>query len=329
MGRYPTKPKVFFVLGCALILLLKQTGYAQESAVATTYPNRPITYIVPLPPGGGTDPASRMLSREAEKILGQPIVHLYKPGAALTIGTTALSVAKPDGYTIGYLAGPAMFITPFLEKVPYDAIRDFRMIIQWGGTNFGIVVRADSPFKSFGDLINYARSNSQKLTYGTSGTNSLQHITVRRIAKTERVEMTHIPFKGTSESQAALLGGHIDFLAGDFNYSLIEAGQLRLLLLLKEERSAEYPQTPILKDLGYDYPYPMHLAIGGPKAMPDAVVEKLEGAYSKAMKQPAFIKAMQDLHYPIVYRSSKDMNEYVARNYETFKRLIKEGDLVK
>lgn len=319
--------KMLLFLYVLFALSIAQAGYTQDEVAK--FPDRTITLIFPTPPGNPGELAARLISKEAEKFLGKPIVILNKPGAALTIGTAAIAAAKPDGYTIGYVGGPPLFITPFLEKVPYDAIRDFKMIIQYGGTNFGVIVKSDSSFKSFKDMIEFARQNPRKLTYATAGTNSLQHITMERIARKENVQITHIPFKGTAESQAALLGGHIQFAAGDFNYSLIEAGQTRLLLLLRDEPSAEYPQTPILKDLGYDYLYPMYLALGGPKGIPDGIVERLHDAFAKAMKQPAFISGMKELRQPIVYRNTKDLNEYVAQNYEVFSKLIKGGELSK
>ncbi len=201
--------------------------------------------------------------------------------------------------------------------------------MQYGGYNFGVVVKADSPLKSFKDLIAYARLNPKKVTYGTSGTNSLQNLTMEMIARKEGVQFTHIPFKGTSESQVALLGGHITAAVGDFNYSLVESGEIRLLLLLKEEPSAEYPQAPILKDLGYNYPYPLLFNVFGPKGMPEGIITKIEDAYTKAMKQPAFINGMRELRLPIVYRNRKELEDYIVYNYTFFEKLLKEQGLLK
>jgi tripartite-type tricarboxylate transporter receptor subunit TctC len=311
-----------------LSILFAEFGYCQDVEVAK-FPSRPITHIVPVPPGGGTDLAVRLIAKEAEKYLGQPIVVVNKPGAALTIGTAAIASAKPDGYTIGFTGGPPLFLTPLLEKVPYHPLKDITAIIQYGGFNFGVYVKADSPFKGFKDLITFARQNPKKLTYGTVGTNSMGNITMEDIAKKEKVEITHIPFKGTPEAQTALLGGHIIVGAGDFNFSLVDAGEIRLLMLLKEERSSEYPEIPILKDLGYDNPYPMIISIVGPKGIPEGIVKKLEDGFAKAMKEPAFIKGMKDLRLPIAYRNSKELNEYIVRNYHFFTNLFKEKGLIK
>ena len=315
------------VLSMAFILPLTQAGVAQEDV--SKYPSKPITYICPVPPGTGTDLSIRLIAKELEKILGQSVVVVNKPGAALTVGTAAVAAAKPDGYTIGFSGGPPLFFTPLLEKVPYHPIKDLRMVAQYGGFNFGVIVKGDSPFKSFKDLMDYARQNPKKLTYGTTGTNSMPHITMERIAKQENVQITHIPFKGTPESQGALLGGHILAAAGDFGVNLVDSGETRVVMMLKEEKSPEYPNVPILKDLGYNLPYPMMIAVITAKAVPDAIVKKLDDAFVKAMKEPAFISGMKELRLPVMYRSGKELDVYVAQNYEYYTKLFKELGLIK
>ena len=308
-------------------LFFPAAGHTQEDV--SKFPSRPITFIVPLPPGGPTDLACRLIIKEAEKYLKQPIVVLNKPGAALTIGMAAIASSKPDGYTIGYSGGPPIFLVPLMEKVPFEPLKDFRVVMQFGGFNFGIYVKEDSPFKTFKDLMAYARQNPKKATYGTSGTNSPANLTTELVARKEKVQITHIPFKGTPEVQTALLGGHVLFGAGDFNYSLVEAKQIRLLMLLKDERSAEYPDVPILMDLGYEFPFPIILAIFCPRATPDAIVAKLDDAFAKAMKEPAFVAGMKELRLPVLYRSGKDLDNYIPKNYAFYQKLLKDLGAIK
>lgn len=175
----------------------------------------------------------------------------------------------------------------------------------------------------------FARKNPKKVTYGTIGANSMPFILMDQIARKEGVELAHMPFKGTNETEAAILGGHVVFAAGEFSYQLLEAGQERLLLLFREEHSTEYPQTPILKDLGYDFPFPTFFAIAAPKGIPDGIANKLEDAFAKAMKEPDFITGMKQLHVPIAYRNSKDLAAYVTFNYNYFARHLKEMGLIK
>jgi tripartite-type tricarboxylate transporter receptor subunit TctC len=322
------KSKKSFYFCLILTLLIAGLGYAQEVEIAK-FPNRPITFIVPLPAGSGGDVASRLIAKEAEKFLGQPIIIVNKPGASYTIGAAAIAASKPDGYTIGYTTPASLFITPFLEKLPYHPLKDLHRIMQFGEMTFGMVVRSDSPFKSFENLVIYARQNPKKLTYGTGGVNSFANLAIERIARKEGVQLTHIPFRGSAEVQQALLGGHLQFTAGDFNVALLEAGQTRLLLLLTESRRVEYPQIPILKDIGYDIPYPAMASVSGPKGLPDGIIKKLEEALTKAMNEPAFIKGMKELHLTVVYCGSKELEDYVAHTYEAFEKLMKEFKLTK
>jgi tripartite-type tricarboxylate transporter receptor subunit TctC len=329
MSRIATHAKISVFLCLVLTLSLAVSGYAQESKIGK-YPDRPITFIHPLPAGGGADILTRILCKDAEKYLGQPIVIVNKPGGSLTVGAAALATSKPDGYTIGFTGATALLIAPFIEKLPYDPIKDFQQIMQWGAPNFGVTVKADSPFKSFKDIVAYARQNPKKLTYGTTGQVGLHYLIMEQIARKEKVQFTQIPFKGGSEVEAALLGGHIQFGASEFSTSQIEAGNTRLLLLLREEHAAEYPKTSVLKDLGYtDIAAPMIQGIAGPKGLPEAITKKLEEAFTKAMKEPTFIKGMKDVGYSVLYRNSKESSEYIAKNYEFFGKFLKELGLAK
>jgi tripartite-type tricarboxylate transporter receptor subunit TctC len=322
------RAKGLIFLVAAFVLLFAQAGVAQEDV--SKYPSKPITFISPVPPGQGTDLSIRLLAKELEQILGKPVVVENKPGAALTIGAAAVAAAKPDGYTIGFTGGPPLFFTPLLEKVPYDPIKDLRMVAQYGAMNVAVAVKKDSPFKTFKDLIDFARQNPKKLTYGTTGANSITNITMERVAKQENVQFTHIPFKGTPETQTALLGGHIMVACGDFGgSSLVDSGDVRFLMLLKDEKSAEYPNVPILKDLGYNIPYTMITSVITAKAVPDAIVKKLDDAIVKAMKEPTFLKGMKDLNLPVVYRSGKELDVSIAQNYEYYKKVFTEMGLIK
>lgn len=324
-----SKPMTAFILFVGFTLLTVNSGYSQETK-ASEFPNRPINCIVPWPPGTSADLAFRALGKEAEKYLGQPVVIMNKTGGGGTIGVAAIATAKPDGYTIGHCPGAgAIFILPFLEKIPYHPVKDFKFIMQFVDLNPGVIVKANSPFKGFKDLIAYARQNPKKLTYGTNAPNSIANLIVEQIARKEGVQFTHIPFKGATEYQTAILGGHLSFCAGDFQYPLVESGETRILLFFGEKRSDEYPDVPVLKDLEYHVPCPMFLAIFGPKGIPEDIAKKLEEAFTKTMREPAFLKSMKDFHFTILYRNGQQLGDYVANNYDTFEKLLKEMGLTK
>jgi tripartite-type tricarboxylate transporter receptor subunit TctC len=319
------KQKASVLIGLAVSLLFASGAFSQE-----TYPNRPVTCVVAFSPGGATDLAFRLLTKEAERYLGQPIVILNKPGAGGTIGVSAVATAKPDGYTFGTApSGGFLAIMPYIEKIPYHPIKDLKYIMQFASLNFGVMVNTSSPFKSFKEMMAFARQNPKKLTYGTNAPNSISNLIMEQIAKKEGVQLTHIPFKGSAEYQTALIGGHVGCIVGEFNYSLLEAGQIRILLSLAEKKSEDYPQIPITKDLGYDIPCPVYNGIAGPKDMPDEIVKKVDEAFSRGMKEQAFIKGMKDLHVTILYRNSKELTEYATYNYELFGKILKEMGIAK
>ncbi|MEO0248500.1 MAG: tripartite tricarboxylate transporter substrate binding protein, partial [candidate division WOR-3 bacterium] len=249
------------------------------------YPTRPVTFIIPLPPGGNSELATRLMIRMAEKHLGQPIVPVNKPGGGLTIGIAEIARAKPDGYTIGFTAFGPMTVTPFLQKVPYDPVNDFRQIMQYGSFNLGLTVHADSPFKSLSDIVAYARRSQKKLTFGAVAT-GLNPTIMKKIAEKEGIEFAAMPFGSTGPAEVALLGKHVDMVVGDFSPAFIEAGQTRLIVLFRDERAEEYPQVPTLKELGYNIPCRVFMGVQGPKGMPEIAVRKLEDAFTRGMKEP-------------------------------------------
>jgi tripartite-type tricarboxylate transporter receptor subunit TctC len=312
------------------LLLTTLTVPAAFGQVDAKYPTRPVTIIVPMSSGTTADLGIRLLGRQTEKYLGQPIIVVNKAGAGGTIGFAAVATVKPDGYNVGLYTGAApAFIMPFLEKLPYDTLKDFKFVMQYLNINFGVVVKGDSPFKNFKDLIAYARQNPKKLTYGTNAPNSMANLIIEQIARQEGILMTHVPFKSSTEYQAALLGNHIQFAAGDFNFPQVEAGETRLLLSFMEKRSEDFPQIPISKDLGYDVPCPVLNGIFAPKDLPNDIAKKLEEAFSKGMKEPAFIKGIRDLRLSVYYRSGQELEDYTIRTYEKFGKMLKEMGLVK
>jgi len=306
----------------AVVSLFSNLAAAQEDVAK--FPSRPISFISPFPAGTSSDLACRLIVKEAERILGKPVVIMNRPGGSTTIGAAAVAAAKPDGYTIGYIAPSSLFVAPFLQKLPYHPLKDLQQIIQFGETIFGASVKSDTTFKDFKEVIAFARQNPQKVTYGSNGTNSILNLTFEKVAKDSGVQFFHIPYKGGVETTAALLGGQIEISTGDVSASLVRSGQLKPILLFTEKHLSEYPGVLILRDIGYEIPFPAIIAIMAPKGLPDGIAKSLEDAFAKAMKEPAFIEGMKKLNFPILYRSGRELTDYVVRNYEIYEKLVKE-----
>jgi tripartite-type tricarboxylate transporter receptor subunit TctC len=281
---------------CGRLVALIMTGLlavAPATALAQAYPAKPVTMVVPWPAGGSTDIVMRAISEAAAKHLGQPIVIDNKPGASGTLGPAVVAAtAKPDGYTLAQIPITVMRL-PLMQKVTWDARKDFTYVVHLTGYTFGITAKADGPFKTWQDVVAFAKENPGKVTYATPGTGTSLHIGMEQIAARAGIQMTHVPFKGGAETNAAVLGGHTSLQADSTGWKpLVEGGQLRLLAIWTGERSKVWPDTPTLKELGYPFVFDSPFGIAGPKGMDPEVVKKLHDAFKTALEEPAVIGMM-------------------------------------
>jgi tripartite-type tricarboxylate transporter receptor subunit TctC len=269
------------------------TAVVPAAALAQAYPVKPVTMVVPWPAGGSTDIVMRAISEAAGKHLGQPIVIDNKPGASGTLGPAVMAAtAKPDGYTLAQIPITVMRL-PLMQKVSWDARKDFTYIVHLTGYTFGITAKADGPFKTWQDVVAYAKDNPGKVTYASPGTGTSLHIGMEQIAAKAGIQLTHVPFKGGAETNAAVLGGHTNLQADSTGWKpLVEAGQLKLLAIWTAERSKNWPDTPTLQELGYPFVFDSPFGIAGPKGLDGEVVKKLHDAFKQALEEPALIATM-------------------------------------
>ncbi len=182
--------------------------FAPAAVHAQAYPEKPVTMVVPWPAGGSTDIVMRTVSEAAAKHLGQPIVVDNKPGASGTLGPAVVAAnSKPDGYTLAQMPITVMRL-PLMQKTAWDALKDFTYIVHLTGYTFGITTKADGQFKTWADVVAYAKANPGKVTYATPGAGTSLHIGMEQIAAHAGIQLTHVPFKGGAETNAAVLGGH-------------------------------------------------------------------------------------------------------------------------
>jgi len=193
------------ILVGVILLAITTSAWSAEG----DFPTKPIRMWVGFAAGGSTDVLCRVVSNVAEKILRQPIVVKNKPGAGGALCLGLLASAPPDGYTLATTSDTPFTRSPHLVSVKYDSMKDFAPIVRLGLQRQGIVVKSDSPFKRFQDLIEYARKNPGLLTYGSPGAGTTPHLGMEKIALHEKVKFQHIPFQGDTPTMTAILGGHI------------------------------------------------------------------------------------------------------------------------
>ena len=291
------------------LALLAILGMAATAGQADEYPSRPITFIVPWQAGGPIDASMRAVALGASKRLGQPIVIDNKPGAAGTLGPASMvATAKPDGYTIAQVGLP-VFRIPLIQKTTYDPDKDFTYIARLMGITFGIVTTAQSPFKSWNDVVAYAKKNPGKLSYASPGQNSTPHLAMEQLTTLAGIDLLHVPFKSTPESTVALLGGQTQLQVDGSGFRpIVDSGKARLLALWTSKRSPRWPDVPTVSELGYPLVVESPIGIAGPKGMDPKVAAKLHDAFRAALDDPEVQRVMDDM---LMVRAYLPANEWV------------------
>jgi len=283
---------------------------AAQHAWAQAFPTKPVTLVCPWPPGGSTDTHLRQFAQIAARHLGQNVVIENKPGASGMLGPVAVSRMAPDGYNLSQLPVSA-FRVPHIQKVDWDPMRDFTYIIGITGYTFGVVVKSDSQFKTFKDLIEYARANPGKMSFGSTGTGTSPHLLMEEVGMKTGVQFLHVPFKGNADSTQALLGGHVMAQSDATGWGRhVDAGAFRLLVTFGEKRTKW--NAPTAKELGIDIVSYSPYGIVGPKGMDPKVVKILHDAFRKTLDDPEHMKVLALLDQVYWYKSSEDYRQWAA-----------------
>jgi tripartite-type tricarboxylate transporter receptor subunit TctC len=308
-------------------LLAAALALLAGGAAAQGFPSRTITLICPWPAGGPTDLHLRKVAELGAKHLGQPVIVENRPGGSGMNGPANMAkTAKPDGYTISQLAITA-YRMPHMQKVDWDPLTDFSYIIGISGYTFGIVVKADSPIKSFQDLIAQAKANPGTVSYGTPGTGTSLHLAMEEIAAKAGVKFLHVPFKGQADSAAALMGGHIMVQVDSTGWARqVDAGTFRLLATLGERRTRW--NAPTVKELGVDTVSDSPYGLVGPKGMPPEIVKRLHDAFKAAIDEPEHKKTLQQLDQLYWYKSSEDYAQWAAQTFKAERATVERVGLL-
>ena len=289
---------------------------------AQAFPSRPIKLICPWPAGGSTDIVMRAFAESAGKALGGQMIVENRPGAGGTLGAVELVNAKPDGYTLSQLP-LGIFRLPHMQKVQFDPLKDLTYVACLTGYTFGMVVRADSPLKTMQDLVEYAKANPGKLTYGSTGAGTTPHLVVEQFARRANIKLQHIPFKGNADGMQAVLGGHVMAHSDATGWGPhVDAGRCRLLATYGSKRTKRWPDVPTLLELGYQTVSDSPFGIGAPAGMDPALTQRLQDAFAKSLQDPAVIAVLDKYDQPIIYLDSAAYTKFARETFEAERETI-------
>lgn len=267
---------------------------------AAGYPERDITLIVPWAAGGGTDALGRTLTKNAKQYIGVSVTVVNRPGGTGVAGMKAVATAKPDGYTLGLITFHlSSYRLSGLSELSY---RDFEPVMLLNRSPTGFLVKADSPFKTMKDLVDYSKANPQVVTVATSGAGAVPHLSTALLAKQLGLKVTFVPFDGGAPARTAVLGGHVTMLVVNSEEALqfYKSKQLRFLALNSDERHSSFPDVPTIAEAGY--PLQTLLldwrGIAAPKGTPKEILDVLTVGFRKMAQDPEYIRLMDEMALP-------------------------------
>jgi tripartite-type tricarboxylate transporter receptor subunit TctC len=306
-------------------------GLAATGAFAQSWPTKPVTLLVPFPPGGSTDMIARSVQPKLQETFKQTFVVDNKPGAGGAIGAVQAKNAKPDGYTIFVSSlGPFVIGPHLLKNSGYDPLKDFDYVTVAVQAPNVLTVRGDSPYKTFADLTKYMKANPEKITFASAGNGTSDHLTAVLFWQESGLTGTHVPYKGGAPAMADLLGGQVDatFMNINTGYTQMKAGKLRPLAITSTKRSPLLPDVPTMEELGYKgvtvYSWQ---AVAAPKGLPADIKAKLHDAVVAALNDPAVKPKLLELGFEIVGNTPEQFTEFQAKEFARWKKVIEVGKI--
>ncbi len=320
------RQQVLGLLGAAMAMAAWPAAHAQ--APGANWPNKPIRWVVPFPPGGAMDAIARTLGEKAGQALGQPFVIENKAGAGGNIGAEFVAKQPADGYTLMITSIGMATNKPLYGKLSYDPIKDFAPVSLLAVVPNVLVTNATQPdVKTAADVIAAARKAPGKLTYGSAGNGTSIHLAGEVFNSLAQIDMLHIPYKGSGPAVADLLGGQINYMFDSITSARphIQSGKLRALGVTTAKRSATLPNVPTLAEAGLpSYEVSPWFAVFMPAGTPAPIVNKLNAALRDAMKQPDVVARFETIGAEPVGSTPAELTKHLARESERWAQLITE-----
>jgi tripartite-type tricarboxylate transporter receptor subunit TctC len=322
-------------LRAVLVLLAGVTVVAAQSPSqgsndASSYPAHTIRYIVPYPPGGFNDTLGRIVSQKLQEAWGQPVVVDNRPGGGTLTGTDAAAKSAPDGYTLLGVAFPFGANPSIYRKLPYDTVADFSPVMLAGRTPNLLAVRPSLPVQSVKDLIAHAKANAGKVSFGSAGTGSSNHLSMELFKSMAGVEMVHVPYKGSAPMLNDLLGGHIDAVFDNTPNVLpqVQSGALRALAISSAQRSVFAPDIPTVAEAGLPgYAVDVWFGIVAPARTPPDIVSKLNAQLNTMLALPEVRRQFQSQGVEPVGGTPEQLGTHIAAEIDKWARVVKEAGI--
>ncbi len=315
------------VAGLVRLMLTAAVCALPFNTVAQSYPNRPITFVVPYGPAGSTDPISRQFATQLEKILGVEVNVENKPGGSGTIGFGIVARAKPDGYTIGLATNSILAYQPLVnQSLTFKTPDAYQPIAKLGEMPVILVVRADAPWKTFEEFLEHVRKNPNKVRASVSGLRTVPDLVAQEFNKNNDLKLRTIPFTGGSgEALLALLGNRVEatlFTGAVGIPGQVQAGKVRVLAVLKKGVYDPVPEAVSTIDAGYKTTLSAQFYVMAPKGLPKEVLDKLVSAAQQIINSPEYAKFATE-GYALDPKSPAELSAEIIRDTETFTELLK------
>jgi len=307
-----------------VILSLVLTLGVVAPGLAADFPTKEVQILIPYAPGGATDLVFRALAASTSKYLGKAVVVVNKAGGGGAVGFTEAAQSRPDGYTLVTAITP-LTILPHQVKTAFT-YKDFEPIINVVQDPAMFQVRADSPWKTLQEFLDYAKKNPGMITVGNSGAGGGVHLIALAFEKAAGVKFNQIPFAGGGPSVTALLGGHIHAVSVSPPEGIahVKAGKLRIIALFSEKRMEAFPNVPTVLEQGVNFTMGQWRGIAAPKGTPADVVKKLHDAFKQGMEDPAFVKNAEDMTVQLAYWGPAEFGKVMAQDHERYAKLVEE-----
>jgi tripartite-type tricarboxylate transporter receptor subunit TctC len=297
-----------------------------SALAAAQFPSRPITIIVPIPPGGAPDIAARLIGQKLSENVGQPVVIDNKAGANGNIANDLVAKSAPDGYTLGLLADSQITVNPHLYKMPIDTLRDLAPVATVAANQFVLTVNPTLPVRSFPEFIEYAKKANPPLAYASGGNGSQHHLTMEMLKLRAGINLLHVPFKGGAPAAAATVAGDtVAVWSGSSNAAQIKAGRLRPLAVSGAKRSEQYPELPTISEFYPGFESSIWLGLFGPANLPENVLTRLRGEIKKVLESPDVKQKMNAAGGLDPYVTTpQEFSALIRRDYEKYAKVVKD-----